>query len=123
MKKLIVTIALSTFLTACMQTKSNPIPLSQNGDDTKSCSAILHEMQEAKKAQESAKNERSSQIGANAALGVAGAFLLVPWFFIDTSNAHSVDMNAAEARFNRLYSIAYEKQCSNVIEFYKDTSK
>lgn len=120
MKKIITSIALATFLSACMQTKPNPIPLSQTGDETKSCQMILTEMQEAKKIQESAHSDRNTQIGTNVALGVTGALLLVPWFFIDTSNAHTVDMNAAESRFNRLYAMATEKNCKNVMDFYKD---
>ncbi|RPE93809.1 hypothetical protein [Frederiksenia canicola] len=120
MKKVITSIVITTFLSACMQTKPNPIPLSQTGDDTKSCQIILHEMQEAKKIKEKSHSDRNSQIGLNAFLGVSGIFLLVPWFFIDTSNAHTVDMNAADGRFNRLYAMAIEKKCSNVMDFYKD---
>lgn len=120
MKKIVTSVVLTAFLSACMQTKPNPIPISQSGDETKSCSAILHEMQEAQKVKQNAHSDRNSQIGTNVALGVTGALLLVPWFFIDTSNAHTVDMNAAESRFNRLYAMATEKKCTNVTEFYKD---
>lgn len=120
MKKIITSMVLTAFLSACMQTKPNPIPLSQSGDETKSCSTILHEMQEAQKVKQAARKDRNTQIGTNAALGVTGIFLLVPWFFIDTSNAHTVDMNAAESRFNRLYAMGIEKKCTNVMNFYKD---
>lgn len=123
MKKIITSIVITAFLTGCMQTKPNPIPLSQTGDETKSCQSILHEMQEAKKLQSEAHSDRNTQIGTNVVLGVTGLLILVPWFFIDTSNAHTVDMNAAENRFNRLYSMAIEKGCTNVINFYKDNSK
>lgn len=118
MKKLLTSLLITCFLTACMQTKPNPIPLSQSGDDGKSCSSILHEMQEAKKIQEDSHSSRNTQIGTNVALGITGMLLIVPWFFIDTSNAHTVDMNAAESRFNRLYSMANEKKCTNVAEYY-----
>lgn len=118
MQKLTTAIVAVTLLSACMQTKPNPIPLSQTGDENKSCQMILTEMQEAKKIQEASLSDRKSQIGTNIALGITGALLIIPWFFIDTSNAHTVDMNAAESRFNRLYAMAAEKQCKNVTEFF-----
>lgn len=105
-------------LSACMQTQPNPIPLSQTGDENKSCAILLSEMQETTKLKDEAHSARNRQIGINVVLGIAGAVILVPWFFIDTSNAHTVDMNAAENRFNRLNALGTDKKCYNVKEYY-----
>lgn len=118
MKKLLTAALMASVLSACMQTKPNPIPLSQSGDETKSCSILYSEIQETTKIKEDAHSARSRQIGANVALGVTGALLIIPWFFIDTSNAHTVDMNAAESRFNRLNALGNDKQCVDVKHYY-----
>jgi len=63
-----------------------------------------------------AEGDRNSQIGANVLLGVAGAFLIVPWFFMDTSNAHTVEEKAAQARYLRLQQMQADRKCPAVPE-------
>ena len=58
-----------------------------------------------------AEGERNSQVGGNVALGVLGAFFLVPLFFMDTSNAHTVEEKAAIARYERLQQMAIDRKC------------
>jgi hypothetical protein len=40
--------------------------------------------------------------GKNAALGVAGWFLIVPWFFMDFSKAEQIEVDAWRSRYNHL---------------------
>ena len=124
MKKWLSAALIPLFLSACMQTKPNPIPLSQNGDETKSCSILYSEMQETIKVKEDSHSARNRQIGTNVALGVVGIPLLfIPWFFMDTSNAHTVDMKAAESRFNRLNAIGADKRCADVQKYYDENKE
>ncbi|WP_107726372.1 hypothetical protein [Neisseria weaveri] len=87
---------------------------SQADDASKSCSAILSEMQEMKNASLTAEGDRNAQVGKNVVLGVTGIFLLVLWFFMDTGNAATVEQRAAEARYRRLLDMANERKCSEV---------
>lgn len=119
MKKLLSAVLIPLFLSACMQTKPNPIPLSQNGDEAKTCTVLYSEIQDTIKVKNESHSSRNKQIGANVAFGITGVVLLIPLFFIDTSNAHTVDMKAAEARFNRLNALGTDKKCINVQEYYK----
>lgn len=104
-------LALSVLNAGCVSSTANPIPLAQVGDDTKSCDAIVNEMQQMINARLKAEGDRNAQVGGNVALGVLGAFLIVPWFFMDTSNAHTVEERAAQARFERLQQMAIDRKC------------
>ncbi len=107
----ILAVAISLAVSGCANTAANPVPLAQVGDENKSCRAITSEMEEMKSMASVAEGDRDSQVGKNVALGVAGAFFLVPWFFMDTGNAASVEQRAAQARFKRLMAMAEEKGC------------
>ena len=98
----------------CVSSTPNPVPISQIGDDTKSCVAIISEMQQMQNQRLQAEGDRNAQVGGNVALGVLGAFLLVPWFFMDTSNAHTVEERAAIARYERLQQMAIDRKCPAV---------
>jgi outer membrane murein-binding lipoprotein Lpp len=112
MKNSVIAVVVSSILVAgCAHRAANPVPVAQVGDETKSCRAIINEMQEMKNTALAAEGDRNSQVAQNVGLGVAGAFLLVPWFFMDTGNAATVEQRAAVARFKRLNAMAEERNC------------
>ena len=51
----------------------------------------------------------SDKTAKNVALGIAGCFLLVPWFFMDFSQAEQTEINALRQRHNHLVILAGEK--------------
>ncbi|MBB3213944.1 hypothetical protein FHW67_003250 [Herbaspirillum sp. Sphag1AN] len=111
MKRIATTIATALTLTACVHTTPNPVQLSQIGDDTKSCRSIENEMQDMQNQKLISDSDVNGQVAKNVGLGVAGAFLIVPWFFMDTSDAHSVEAKAAIARYKRLQALYEDKGC------------
>ena len=113
MKKLLaIVLILSICLAGCAHTTANPVPVAQVGDETKTCDAIANEMQQMVSTQQTADGDRNNQIGANAALGVTGIFLLgIPWFFMDLGSAASVEQKAAQARYQRLQQMQIDKKC------------
>jgi len=116
MKKIVLSslIAMSLVNAGCVSSTANPVPLAQVGDETKSCDAITNEMQQMINKQLEAEGARNSQVGGNVALGVLGAFFIVPLFFMDTSNAHTVEEKAAQSRFDRLQQMAIDRKCPSV---------
>jgi hypothetical protein len=111
MKKLIaILVSISIALSGCASTPANPVPVAQVGDDTKTCDAIVNEMQQMVSAQDKAAADRNSQVGTNVALGVVGVFLIVPWFFMDLGATATVEQKAAAARFQRLQQMATDKK-------------
>ena len=99
------------FLTACVHSTPNPVQMSQVGDDTMSCRAIENQMQDMQTERVAADSAKTGQIAKNVGLGVAGAFLIVPLFFMDTGDAHSVEAKASQARYKRLQALYADKGC------------
>jgi len=116
MKKALIAsmVAASLISAGCVSSTANPVPIAQVGDDTKSCDGIANEMQQMNNAQLTAEGDKNSQVGGNVALGVAGVIFFPLWFFMDTSNAHTVEENAAKARYQRLQQMAIDRKCSSV---------
>ena len=110
MNKLLLTIACITSLTACAGRTPAPVMVAQYGDQNKSCKALQFEMTniEGDIQRLLPKTDKSGQ---NVALGVAGAFLLVPWFFMDFKGAEQTEYEALRQRYNHLASIAMDKNC------------
>jgi hypothetical protein len=99
-------LTLSLINAGCVSSTPNPVPLAQVGDETKSCNAITNEMQQMINKRLEAEGDRNAQVGGNVALGVLGVFLIVPWFFMDTGNAATVEERAAQSRFDRLRNVS-----------------
>jgi hypothetical protein len=97
-------------LTSCAGKTPNPIMVSQYGDEQKSCEALKYEMI-AIQGNIQAILPKTEKTGKNVALGVAGAFFLVPWFFMDFSSAEQTEYEAYRNRYNHLAAIAITKKC------------
>ena len=54
---------------------------------------------------------KTQKTGKNVGLGVAGAFLLVPWFFMDFSDAERIEIEAFQRRNQRLRALHSTKRC------------
>ena len=57
---------------------------------------------------------KENKTGKNVALGVAGAFFIVPWFFMDFSDAEKIEMQAYEQRDNWLHILGSKKKCDRL---------
>jgi cell division septation protein DedD len=112
MNKLIAVLLIASIVVSgCAHTTANPVLLAQPGDENKTCDGIANEMQQMIDARSTAESDRNKQIGANVLLGIAGVFLIVPWFFMDVGNTATVEERAAQARFQRLNQMAIDKKC------------
>jgi len=104
-------------LTACGGRTPQPVMVTQFGDQEKSCEALVYDIQYT-------ENEiqrllpKTDKTGQNVALGVAGWFLLVPWFFMDFKNAEATEYQALRQRHQHLTSIAMSKRCSVSVNSY-----
>ena len=98
------------FTAGCAGKAANPVMTQQYRDSRKSCEALQTEMSfvESEILRIIPKTEKT---GKNVALGVAGAFLLVPWFFMDFSDAEQTEVNALRRRYNHLSILSEEKNC------------
>jgi multidrug efflux pump subunit AcrB len=105
------TVAICTVLTGCGGRTANPVLVSQYGNQNKSCEALQFELS-AVQGEIQRLLPDTSKTGKNVVLGVAGAFFLVPWFFMDFENAEMQEYQAYRQRYNHLSSIAISKNCN-----------
>ena len=104
-------------VTACGGRTANPVMVAQYGDQNKSCKALEFEMMNVQ-GEIQRLLPKTDKTGKNVALGVAGWFLLVPWFFMDFKNAEQTEYEAYRQRYNHLASLAMSKDCGVEPEHY-----
>lgn len=103
-------VSTSLLLAACGGSSPNPISQYQPGDETRSCEGLRHEIS-------TNENEIVKRLpgedatGKNVALGVAGAFLLVPLFFMDFKDAERIEIDSYRRRNLWLREVAAKKEC------------
>jgi hypothetical protein len=110
MRTLATIIIISNLVIGCGGRTANPVMASQYGDSQKTCRGLEFEMQSVQGEIQRLLPDRD-KTAQNVALGVAGAFVLVPWFFMDFKNAEATEYEAYRQRYNHLASIALDKRC------------
>ena len=112
MQKITSIFVVSVFLilTSCAGRTPNPVSSYQDGDEKKSCQRLQAEIASVE-TEIATLLPQSEKAGYNALMGVAGLFILVPWFFMDFSEAEKVEIQALRRRYNNLVFIASEKEC------------
>ena len=108
--RLILTLAATALIVGCAGKAANPTPRSEVGDEYLGCHEI--ELEQAHIANRVAVLMPESKKGVkNTALGVTGFFLIVPWFFMDFSDAEKVEIQAYQDRSHKLDMLASRKRC------------
>ncbi len=110
MKKLIVILMLFAFSISCGGRAANPVMIQQYGDENRTCQALEREMVFIQ-GEIQQLMPKTKKTGKNVALGIAGWFLIVPWFFMDLSKAEQEEINAYRQRYNHLLIISGDKKC------------
>ncbi|WP_422475483.1 hypothetical protein [Endozoicomonas sp. ALB032] len=105
-------LAVTLLQAGCAGRNAHPVAVRQYGDINRSCAALENEIvfieEEIRRLV-----PKTDKTGKNVTLGVAGAFLLVPWFFMDLSQAEQIEINAFRQRYNYLLGLAQNKNCSS----------
>lgn len=114
MNKKIAFLSMTILLSGCVHTTPMPVAISQPGDANMSCQSIVSEMEDMSNLVKDKDSELNGQVAKNSVLGVTGVFLVVPLFFMDTSDAKTVEGQAAKNRFKKLQQIYADKNCSSV---------
>jgi hypothetical protein len=109
-------------LTSCAGRTPNPVSSYQYGDEKKSCQRLKSEIANVE-SEIAILLPQSEKGGYNALMGVAGLFILVPWFFMDFSEAEKVEIQALRRRYNNLIGISADKECGFEYEDIPDPFK
>lgn len=108
-------LASALVISACGGRPANPVSVYQMGDENRSCAGLKAELSQIESDIARLVPE-TSKTGKNTALGVAGLFLIVPWFFMDLSDAERTEVEALRRRYNALIAIAADKGCTSIHE-------
>lgn len=103
---------LTLMLAGCGGREARPVSTYQYGDHEKSCKALEMEMQFTEEKIQQLLPE-TKKTGKNVALGVAGAFLLVPWYYMDFTKSEQIEAEALRDRYNQLLVLAVDKECGS----------
>lgn len=115
-KKIILSVCcISLVVSGCGGRTAYPVNTYQPGDESKSCKNLTDEMSEIE-GEINKRRPNENHTGKNIFLGAAGAFLIVPWFFMDFSETEKIENNAYRARYNYLVRIHNDKKCGEVKE-------
>ncbi|MDK6547941.1 hypothetical protein QP375_25990, partial [Escherichia coli] len=117
MKKLIAVALSASILAGCAHTDANPsITEFQPGDNEASCAVLHSSITTAQRQADDAHSAHNWQVGTNIFDGIAGAFVLVPWFFIDVGTGNSTDEKNAKNRVAHLRTLLAQKHCDEPLQ-------
>jgi hypothetical protein len=100
-------------ISGCVTDGPEPVTLYQANDSVRSCEDLSWHMQ-ANQKRILQKVPKQDKLGRNVALGVAGAYLIVPWLFLDFSESERVEIEALQQRNQYLMLIAKRQGCTNL---------
>ncbi|MHC4334116.1 MAG: hypothetical protein ACYSTZ_00040 [Planctomycetota bacterium] len=110
MKKVaIVLLTVSIALSGCMGHSANPVQITQPGDTDKDCNQLRSEVGITQQQASRLKSKCDAKLPWNVAMGVAGCFVIVPWFFMDLKCGECGEYDAMQARADYLENLSYEK--------------
>jgi len=110
-QKPVFVLILSLSIAACAGKTAQPVASYKIGDDKMSCNELKAEMAQIN-AQVNKLIPESDKTEKNVALGLAGALLIVPWFYMDLGDAEKVEIQAYQDRYSALDKIYSQKSCS-----------
>ena len=116
------TIILCFMVAGCAGRAAAPVMVHQYGDERRSCNGLEKDIAFTE-SEITRLIPETEKTGTNVALGVAGFFLIVPWFFMDMSESEKIEVNALRQRYNHLVILADEKKCGFEKEEIPDFKK
>lgn len=111
MKQTILAIVIICLITACAGRNPRPVDAMKVTDKEMTCEQIQNELLLANN-EISRLSVDADKTAKNVALGVAGWFLIIPWFFMDLKNAEKTEMEAYRQRLNNLNLLYMNKKCT-----------
>tara|TARA_B100001248_G_C27350000_1_gene440832 strand:+ start:629 stop:1114 length:486 start_codon:yes stop_codon:yes gene_type:complete len=104
------------FLYGCAGNAPKPISVVQSGDFQLNCDQLTSAVNNIASFGNELSNDETIKWKRNIGLASAGAFLIVPYFFMDLTEGDNIEINAARARYIHLHRIAVSKKCSGFDE-------
>ena len=108
---LVLIVVVLFFVQGCAGRAAHPVQVAQSGDNKKTCKSLR---KETKKIRQKVKRMIPAVKKADkkrTLLMLSGGLLIVPWFFLDLSDADKIETNAQRARYNYLVDRGVKRNC------------
>ena len=108
---LVLIVVVLFFAQSCAGRAAHPVQVAQSGDNKKPCKSLR---KETKKIRQKVKKMIPAVKKADkkrTLLMLSGGLLIVPWFFLDLSDADKIEANAQRARYNFLVDRGVKRNC------------
>ena len=99
------------FIQGCAGRAALPVKVTQSGDVEKTCKNLQAEMKKYRRNIQKRIPAIKAADKKRTLLMLSGGLLIVPWFFLDLSDADKVEANAVRARHNYLADRAKKRKC------------
>ena len=118
-------IVMILFLTqSCAGRAAHPVEVAQSGDNKKTCKSLRKETNQIRRNVKEMIPVIKKADKKRTLLILSGGFLIVPWFFLDLTDADQIETNAKRARYNYLVDRGVKRNCRlkipHIKKFYFD---
>ena len=112
------------FVQGCAGRAAHPVKVAQSGDNKKTCKSLYKETKQIRRNLKKMIPAVKKADKKRTLLMLSGGLLIVPWFFLDLTDADKIETNAQRARHNYLVDVAKKRNCrfkvSKLKKFYFD---
>ena len=99
------------FTQGCAGRAARPIKVAQPSDVKKTCNEIRHETKKIRRNLKKIIPAIKSADKKRTLLMISGGLLIIPWFFLDLTDADKIEANAQRSRHNYLLDVAKKNNC------------
>jgi hypothetical protein len=99
------------FIQGCAGRAARPVKVTQSGDVEKNCKVLKIEMRKYRRNIQKKIPSIKAADKKRTLLMLSGGLLIVPWFFLDLSDADKIEANAVRVRHNYLADRAEKLKC------------
>ena len=115
-----VLIVMILFLTqGCAGRAAHPVQVAQSGDNKKTCKSLRNETNQIRRNIKKMIPAIKKADKKRTLLMLSGGLLIVPWFFLDLTDADKIEANAQRARYNYLVDRGVKRNCRLKIPLIK----
>ena len=99
------------FVQGCAGRAAHPVQVAQSGDNKKTCKSLRKEIKKIRQKLKKMMPAIKKADKKRTLLMLSGGLLVVPWFFLDLSDADKIEANAQRARYNYLVDRGVKRNC------------
>ena len=108
---LVLIVVVLFFAQSCAGRAAHPVKVAQTGDNKKTCKSLRKETKKIRQKLKKMMPFIKKADKKRTLLMLSGGLLIVPWFFLDLSDADKIEANAQRARHNYLVDRGVKRNC------------